>query len=304
MQTNLLSKCSVCGNQDLNYLKGYEKLFLLKCKKCDFVFDERVASPQELNDYYDAANLAVKVIPEATINSFNKLLDYFEKYKGAGNILDLSCGQGDFLVEAQKRNWNVYGTEFSHSAIKFCQDRGITMHQDDLNKEIFGDIKFDVITSFEVIEHINNPNDFVSVINHKLQDKGVAYCTTPNFNSLLRFFEKDRFKMIVYPVHISFYTKQSIKYLGKLNNLKSIKLKTTGLDLGRLIEVFKPSRKENSFNLNKHFHANKEITEKVRMGADSSILLKFIKNIINFILSIFGAGDTLKVFWKKNNLND
>ena len=304
MQRNLLSKCSVCGNHDLGYLKGYEKLFLLKCKKCDFVFDERVASPQELNDYYDAANSTVKVVPDATINSFNKLLDFFEKYKGAGNILDLSCGQGDFLVEAKKRNWNVYGTEFSQSAINFCLERGITMHQDDLNKEIFGGMKFDVITSFEVIEHINNPNDFASLINHKLQDRGIAYCTTPNFNSLLRFFEKDRFKMIVYPVHISFYTKKSIKYLGKLNNLKSIKLKTTGLDLGRLVEVFKPNKLENSPEPNKHFHANKEITEKVRMGADSSILIKFIKNVINFILSIVGAGDTLKVFWKKNNLNN
>ena len=44
-----------------------------------------------------------------------------------------------------------------------------------------------------------------------------------------------------------------------------------------------------------------EITEKIRIGANSNSLVRFIKNMINFLLSSFGVGDTLKVFWKKNN---
>ena len=301
MQKNFLTECSVCGNRDLNFLKGYEELFLLKCIKCNFIFDQRVASPKELDDYYNVSTYSgLKPIPEATINSFHKLLDYFEKFKGTGNILDLGCGQGNFLVEAKKRNWNVYGSEFSQSATDICQERGIKMHQGEFIKEIFEDIKFDVITSFDVIEHINNPNNFMSVVNHKLKDKGVAYCTTPNFNSLLRFFEKNRFKMIVYPVHISFYTKQSIRYLGKLNNLKAIKIKTTGLDLGRLVEVFKPVKEGNSLEPNKHFFVNNEINESMRTRADSSLFFKFIKSLINYILSVSGTGDHLKVLWQKD----
>ena len=37
-------------------------------------------------------------------------------------------------------------------------------------------------------------------------------------------FEKDKFMMIAYPEHISFYTKHSIKYLGMKNNFKSLKI--------------------------------------------------------------------------------
>ena len=303
MKTNLLTSCTVCGNSDLDYLKGYQKLFLLECKKCGFVFDERVPSPKELDDYYNNRNLAVKVPPQATVNSFSKLLDSFEEYRESGNILDLSCGRGDFLVEARKRNWNVYGTEFSQSAINFCEKRGITMHKGELHKEIFRGLKFDVITSFEVIEHLNNPNDFVSVIHNKLHDRGIAYCTTPNFNSLLRFFEKDRFKIIVYPVHISFFTKKSIRYLGELNKLNASKVETTGLDVKRIVEILKFNSRVKSDELNKHFHVNKEITEKIRIGANSNSLVRFIKNMINFLLSSFGVGDTLKVFWKKNNID-
>ena len=58
------------------------------------------------------------------------------------------------------------------------------MYQGDLTKNIFDDIKFDVITSFEVIEHINNPNEFMSIVNHKLQEKGLVYSVECRATSL------------------------------------------------------------------------------------------------------------------------
>jgi len=298
MKQNKLTECPVCENKSLSYLKGYQKLHLLKCKNCNFIFDERVPSSDELNDYYSQSKYSdLNHLSLQTLNSFNNLLDFFEQYKESGNILDLGCGQGDFLVEAKKRNWNVYGTEYSTSATGLCEKRGIKMFQGDLTKDIFDDIRFDVITSFEVIEHINNPNTFMSVVNQKLHENGLVYCTTPNFNSLLRYFEKDRFKMIVYPIHISFYTKASIKYLGNSNNFKLLKVKTTGLDIGRLINVIKSNKDENKQELNKHFHVRKDITDGVRTLADKNFIVGLVKVIINYFLSIFGKGDTLKVFW-------
>jgi 2-polyprenyl-3-methyl-5-hydroxy-6-metoxy-1,4-benzoquinol methylase len=296
-----ITNCPICQNLDLKFLEGYEKNFLIKCKKCSFVFDQRIPSSHELDEYYSnyAYNNLKQVSPQ-TINSFNKLLDFFEKNKGSGNILDLGCGQGDFLVEAKKRNWNIYGAEFSRSATELCEKRGIKMHQGELSKDMFEGIKFDVITSFEVIEHLNNPNEFMSVVYEKLHSKGIVYTTTPNFNSLLRFFEKGNFKMIAYPIHISFYSKKSIRKLGHINHFKAIKEKTTGIDIGRLINVFKPANKDIDAEVNKHFHIRKETTENVRRLADSSHIMNLLKSIINFLLSLFGIGDTLKVFWVKD----
>lgn len=300
MDSQKITKCPICQNSNLKFLKGYEKLFLLRCKKCSFVFDQRTPSSQELDEYYsNYAYSNFKQVSPQTINSFNKLLDFFEKHKSSGNILDLGCGQGDFLVEARKRNWNVYGSEFSRSASDLCSKRGIKMYQGDLSKDMFKGIKFDVITSFEVIEHINNPNEFMSIINEKLHSRGIVYSTTPNFNSLLRFFEKAKFKMIVYPIHISFYSKNSIRKLGQINHFKTIKVKTTGIDIGRLVNVFKAIDNEKKSELNKHFHVRKDITEKARQLTDSSSIMNLLKMIINSILSLLGIGDTLKVFWVK-----
>ena len=91
-------------------MKDYEKLYLFKCAKCNFVFDQRVPSSKELHDCYSIYSYSdLRPVSKETLNSFNKLLDYFEQYRDIGNILDLGCGQGDFLIEARKRivdNWS------------------------------------------------------------------------------------------------------------------------------------------------------------------------------------------------------
>ena len=294
-----LTKCPICKNKNISYLKDYQKLYLMKCTNCKFIFDQRVPSAKELHDCYSGYTYSnIKPIPLMTKNSYSKLLDSFESFRKLGNILDLSCGQGDFLAEAKKRNWNVYGSEYSEAASKLCENRGIKMHQGDLSKNIFGETKFDVITSFEVIEHINNPNEFMSLINHKLQNKGIVYCTTPNFNSLLRYFEKDKFMMIDYPEHLSFYTQSSIKYLGKKNNFECLQVETTGLDIGRL---FSSPKSHDNADITAYRLKNDQVSENVRKMASSNLVGSLIKVLINYFLSVFGKGDTLKVFWIKTN---
>ncbi len=287
-------KCLVCDNVDISSLKGFESLCLVICNKCKFVFDKRIPTQKELEEFYRVYSYSqLKPIPKQTIISYNYLLDKFEDYRKIGNILDIGCGQGDFLVEAKKRGWNVYGTEYSDAAIELCQTRGINMHKGELLENDLESTTFDVITSFEVIEHINNPNDFMQVAYKKLRKNGMFYSTTPNFNSILRFFEKENFKMIAYPEHISFYTKKSIAYLGKLHSFKIAKIATTGLDLGRLKTAIKSEKKTVSME------QRKGNTAKLQKLSNANIFMKLIKKTVNVFLTILGKGDTIKVFWLK-----
>jgi len=291
-------KCPICSSDKIAFLNGFEKLYLVKCNTCSFIFDKRVPTEQELNEHYKVyAYSKLKPLPELTKVSYNKLLDSFEQYRKTGNILDIGCGQGDFLVEAKKRNWKVYGSEYSKAAVNLCINRNINMHQGQLTNKVFSGVDFDVITSFEVLEHLNNPNEFMSVAQNKLKSGGLFYCTTPNFNSILRNFEKDKFKMILYPEHISFYTKKSIENLGETHNFYSKKTMTTGIDLGRLKNVFKRDKQSN--NAQDDMVKLKQTNETIRNLAGSNPLVGIIKNIINFLLSIVSKGDTLKVYWIK-----
>ena len=287
-------KCLVCNNVDISSLKGFESLCLVICNKCKFVFDKRIPTQVELDDFYKMYSYSqLKPIPEQTKVSYNLLLDQFENYRKTENILDVGCGQGDFLVEAKKRGWNVYGTEFSEAAIELCQARGINMHKGELLENDLERVEFDVITSFEVIEHINNPSHFMQVAYSQLKNNGLFYCTTPNFNSILRFFEKGDFKMIAYPEHISFYTKKSITYLGRKHSFKTAKIATTGLDIGRLKTAIKSEKKIVSME------QRKGDTAKLQKLSNANFFMKFVKKTINVFLTILGKGDTIKVFWIK-----
>jgi len=289
------SDCTLCNSKEIVFFKNFEKLFLVQCKECGFIFDKRIPTNQELDEHYKVYSYtSLKPLSIATKKSYNKILDEFEKYRINSNILDISCGQGDFLIEAQKRNWNVYGTEFSKSAVDICISRGINMYQGDLTKNIFKDITFDIVTSFEVIEHINTPQNFISISKDKLRQNGLLYCTTPNFDALLRFIEKNKFKIIHYPEHISFFTKKSILILGNRYNLKTIKVFTSGLDIGRFINFFK-----NTKDVQNNIKAIKTNNENIRELSGNNNFVGLIKNIINFCLNIFNKGDTLKIYWIK-----
>jgi 2-polyprenyl-3-methyl-5-hydroxy-6-metoxy-1,4-benzoquinol methylase len=85
------------------------------------------------------------------VRSFNRLLNSFENFRTSGRILDIGCGQGDFLFSAKSHGWYAYGSEYSDAAIKICLERGLEVVKEPVSPLSFGSEKFDVITSFEVI---------------------------------------------------------------------------------------------------------------------------------------------------------
>ncbi len=291
-----ITSCFVCNSVYINDLKGFESVYLCKCNTCGLIFDKRIPTERELYEHYKIyAYTSLKPLSLQTRKSYHHLLDEFEIYRRYGNILDIGCGQGDFLVEAQKRGWNVYGTEFSQSAVSLCESRGIMMYQGELNDTIFKNISFDVITSFEVIEHINTPHKLMLIVDTKLRKEGLFYCTTPNFNALLRFFEKSQFKMIGYPEHISFYTKKSLVYLGNMYGFKVLKVLSTGIDIERLLSVF-PKKKQVSSNSKVIM---KKSNENIRNLTGENYFFAMIKRFINWGLTFFNKGDTVKIYWIK-----
>jgi 2-polyprenyl-3-methyl-5-hydroxy-6-metoxy-1,4-benzoquinol methylase len=136
----------------------------------------------------------------------------------------VGCGIGYFLEEAKKRGWEVYGTEFTDEAIEICEAKGINMQKGVLSPEDFDPNSFDVITSFEVLEHINNPQEEITNFHKILRKGGLVYLTTPNFNSLLRYRLKSAYNVITYPEHLSYYTKRTIHRLFKNKGFKNYKL--------------------------------------------------------------------------------
>ena len=179
-------KCLITNAKDLYPLKGYEKDYLVQSKSSGFVFSSRIPTEEGLIAYYSNYPIGYNAESEITNIRINEVLDEFEKFRNTNNMLDVGCGPGIFLVEAKKRGWNVYGTEYTDKQIEYLNDRDIKTFKGKLTNEAFEPDFFDVIISSEVIEHINNPVEEMQHFNRLLRKGGLVYITTPNFNSIER----------------------------------------------------------------------------------------------------------------------
>lgn len=288
---NTHSNCLVCGSTNLKTLPKYAKDHLVQCRNCSFVFSHCIPSTEELNEYYKNYGAGQhEVISPITIKRYHELLDQFERYRQHGNLLDVGCGSGHFLATAKERGWKVYGTEYPASLCEVCRKKGLTIHRGALNPTNYSGITFDIITSFEVIEHINNPKEELAKFHQLLRPGGLFYCTTPNFNSLQRFQMGPELNIFVYPEHISYYTKKTLAKVGRISGFKLLQILSTG---------FSFSRAKSKTLKREKVTGEGSPDEIARQAIEGNAVLRLAKYAVNGLLSATATGITLKGYFEK-----
>lgn len=281
--------CLLCQSSQLGSLTGYEKHYLVRCLSCHFIFCKRRPTLDELKAHY-ALYPRANTISEITRKRYDELLDKFEPFRKTNNIIDVGCGDGFFLEMARKRKWNVFGTEFTEEAIGVCQNKGIKMTMSPLEATLYEAGFFDIITSFEVYEHINTPVSELAAYSYILRKGGIIYVTTPNFNSISRNILKSKWNIIEYPEHLSYYTCNTLTSLFEKNKYKRIGISTTGISVGRLLA---------SKEVNYLTSASQDVDERLRQKMEDKVIFKMFKGSINILLNIIRKGDSIKALFQK-----
>lgn len=284
--------CLICGSDKLTALPEYEETSLNKCQECSFVFARNIPSKNELEEYYSGKNYnRTNYLSPITINRYEELLDEFEKYRKTNKILDVGAGCGFLLKIAKKRGWEVYGTELTDDAVAHCEAEGINMRKGNLNGVGFDPNMFDIITSIEVIEHINNPNDLVKEMHQILRPGGKVYMTTPNFNAVLRYRLKSKYDVIEFPLHLCYYTAKTLRNLYTKHGFEVEKIRTTGISLTRL--------RTSKGKSNQDYVSETSDDEMIRYRIERNWFLRMGKGITNSFLNLFKIGDSLKASFIK-----
>ncbi len=124
-----------------------------------------------------------------------------------GKLLDVGCGNGNFLSIMQKLGWEVWGVEPDPQAAKIAQELlRDTIIIGTLEPAGFPDNSFDVITAVHVLEHLHQPLGFLQESLRVLKPGGRLIIITPNTNSLgHRLFGKF-WKALEVPRHLFLFT--------------------------------------------------------------------------------------------------
>jgi 2-polyprenyl-3-methyl-5-hydroxy-6-metoxy-1,4-benzoquinol methylase len=230
--------CPLCSAN--RFKKKYEihAWNIVKCSQCGFVYvNPRLQKHELLNIYTDnyfdndaVGYLHYKESRELRTKNFGKWVDdavsCFE-IPADCRALDIGCAAGYCLDVFRTRGWSAYGVELNKEyALQLKQD-GHKVYNAPL-LEINFDERYDIITLFDVIEHLADLQDHFAKLHSILNDKGVIVMITPDYNSLQRkIFGKKWFQFK--PIeHINYFNLSTLKKLAGASGLKIVQHKKAG----------------------------------------------------------------------------
>lgn len=284
---NTFEKCLLCSGTEFNDVYPNQHLGLVKCSKCDFIFFKKIPSEEELIANYNNYPRTDTISP-ITIKRYQELLTILEKYRVTNKIIDVGCGNGHFLAEAKKQNWEAFGTEYTDKAVEVCRMKGLSIEQGVLNISNYEAKSFDCLVFIEVLEHINNPIKELEKFHFLLRKGGALYITTPNFNSFASKYLNGNWHCVEYPEHLSYYTPKTLDAALRKAGFSKVELKTSGFNISTL------RKKSNNHS------ANNNANESYRELAENKAVFSLLKKTVNFLLNIFNLGDTIKAIYIKN----
>jgi SAM-dependent methyltransferase len=255
------------------------------------VYVSRRPSEAELMAYY-ANYPAVAHLTAVTEKRYNELLDRFEPFRKSGRLIDVGCGSGLFLQVAAERGWEVHGTEYGERPIAACKAKGIHIIEGALDPSNYPPGYFDVVCSFEVIEHLVDPGIELDRFNAILRPGGLLYVTTPNFNCLARRFSPKDWNVVSYPEHLMYFTPSTLVRMAGQHGFKPLWVTTSGISLYRWLtrkRVSDPQVKQQA----------RQSQEEFRESLENRPLLRMAKSTLNGLLHLSGTGDSLKAGFLK-----
>jgi 2-polyprenyl-3-methyl-5-hydroxy-6-metoxy-1,4-benzoquinol methylase len=174
-----------------------------------------------------------------------------------GSLLDVGCGAGFFLKTAQARGWNPHGIDFLPEYNRFAKEelRLENIHSSTLEEMNYPPLSFDVVTLWDLIEHLRHPLSTLKEINRILRPGGLVAIWTPNVKNAALL--KDRWDGYRVPLHLYFLSNQALNNLLTQSGFQTVYEKTTKSKKGFFpradaIPYRKPSQTPTRFQKIKH----------------------------------------------------
>jgi len=271
-----MTNCVICNSHKINIIYNgvlrtgsfgkytNEKHNVYSCSNCNSKFIRNTLS----QDYYQTSDYRQDYNDNLNITNFYEENDTIDTDKitriGLKNlrdniVADFGAAAGTFLQAVNhisKFTIAIEPTNYFHENLN-KNNKYVFSYGDELVKN---NIKIDIATSFDVIEHVSSPIAYLSEIFKSLNDGGKLYLKTPNFNDILHELLSDSFDSFNYrTAHIFYFDKLSIEYILKEAGFKNYKISYVhDYDISNLLLWMKESKPtglneidffDNGFNL-------------------------------------------------------
>ena len=306
--------CSVCGNKDPEHFTlKYEKenFAVVTCNSCSFHFIPPYYRKRVEYTQYKNADVTTAV---RSGNNWVKIqrhklrFKFIQKFIKSGKLFDLGAGWGHFMLAGKELGYDVYGVEISEQPYLYCvNDLKLPVDHIDFF-EMDESKKFDLITMWDVLEHIDKANDFLSKCSKLTKPGGYLFLQVPQIDSYFAKKHKDNWKMMGLD-HVNYFGKETIKKILAKNGYELVEIKSSFeiklfimYTLLPLIKRLKKTKKQSLRETNTTINAAERQQYFNKFTSRPMWQLRvfvFIHNIIYTTLSFFNIGEEMMVAARK-----
>jgi 2-polyprenyl-3-methyl-5-hydroxy-6-metoxy-1,4-benzoquinol methylase len=223
--------CPACKNtHHFSPSFSFPEFKLITCESCGLIFIP--ASDYLPPDYYEHYKDAATAVEVAKSNPELKRLvnldryHWLVKFKPSGKVLDVGAGWGHFVWAGKETAFEVQGIEPSKENAEFAVTYlGAAVRHGSFYSMTERD-EFDVVTMWDVLEHINDPISFVQQTNRVLKPGGIVVIKVPDASSFsARFFGKNWYN--IGHEHVNLFGKKNLSSLLEREGFQVIKISLT-----------------------------------------------------------------------------
>jgi len=233
--------CPLCGANDfILYLKvpvrpdqqGHfhsDVWDLVRCNQCGLIYINPRPDANALDVVYSFSNSVDRdfiqdwFIDGAFLHKkhWQRYIDILAKYCPKGTILDIGCGAGTFLTNARERGYTVFGQEVAPFFIDFCRNQhGLKIYEGAVEKLGLPTNSFDVVTLFDVIEHVPEPNILIEQCRQLLRPGGIIMIGTHDIGNWMAHRYGTRWRHLLPIGHLTYFTRGTLTQLLCQNGFK------------------------------------------------------------------------------------
>jgi SAM-dependent methyltransferase len=217
------SQCPLCSGQRIEHFMTATDRFhgrkveyqLMRCPACLYIWLANPPKPEEMWFHYsEDYHRAIMAGGEGSaLSRWQRQRDTVARYKNGGAILDIGCSSGAFLGTMKGGSWKLFGIDMEAStAEKAKAATGAEIFVGEALDAPFPDESFDVITGFDVLEHVYHPNAFLTKILQWLKPGGIVYLGLPNIDSWEARALGTFWYGLELPRHLSFFSPRSLRH--------------------------------------------------------------------------------------------